>query len=482
MKLGFLFSLLMLAGATFLACAIFSGMATLHTMAAEAEAVIGEDAVFIRDLTHLRSQVSDATRLARLAAEVGLEKEASQRARNKTAETLYDISFYVMAGEEDTFRRLLAAWDGTVDTLKALEENQVNASLFFTETVLPQISSVGAGIQDLEQHRQSFSLGRIEHINAAIETAQESLRVYALLLAATMLILFYEIRFRLIAPIRNLERATEVIASGELTHRITGLYPDELGQLGSRFNAMTEKLESAEKMKREFLAMVSHEMRTPLTSIGGFLAILLSGRRGQLAPRQKEALDIVQQETQRLGNLLEDLLDVARAEAGAFRITPAPTECADFFTALMQPYVRQAEELKIDFHYLFADLPDAVIDSRRMGQAIRNLLTNAFKFTPGGGKIRATGRQENGELVFEVEDTGPGMANDKLPRLFERFYQVNPDERCEGGMGLGLAIVREIAQAHGGTVIVESELGKGTRFRIGIPFRKESDLETRGSE
>lgn len=475
MKLGLRLSLLLLASAVFLVLAIASGVATLREMAHEAEAVIGDDSIYLRELVHFRTQCAAAARLSRLAAEGGIDRKDAVAAESKPGETLDGLDRYLLSEEQDSFVELRAAWDKTRDSLKKIEVKPRQASRIFEEEVLPRLTVVGQVIQDLEQFRQEYSLGRIRRINDAIETAKASLEVYALLLLGTMLILFFEIRYRLIVPIRKLESATEIIASGKLTHRITGLHNDELGELGNRFNVMTSKLEAAEKMKREFMAMVSHEMRTPLTSIGGFLGILLSGRRGPLTDRQREALDIVHQESQRLATLVEDLLDVASAESGTFRLAPEYAECAPFFTALMQPYIRQAEERKITFTFLFDQLPNAVLDARRLGQAIRNLLTNAFKFTPAGGRVRVSGERLGDELNFIVEDSGPGISKENQSKLFDRFYQVNPNQRSEGGVGLGLAIVREIARAHDGEVTVESVEGRGTTFCIRIPFRQEPE-------
>lgn len=471
MKLGIRLSLLLLVSAVLLVGAIISGLITLQAMAGEAEAVVGRDAIYLHDLVLLRARITDAARLARLASEGGVESDDARRARDGAAETLSGLAPLLLDEERDSFRQLNAAWDATASSLAILEAKPAGAAAFFEEVILPRLATVGQTIQDLERFRQAFSIGRIERIHGAIETAEASLKVYGLLLLGVVLALFHEIRYRLIRPIRTLERATEIIASGNRAHRVSGMNADELGELGERFNAMSEKLQDAEKMKGEFLAMVSHEMRTPLTSIGGFLSILIAGRRGPLAPRQREAMEIAYQETQRLGNLIEDLLDVARAESGSFRLAPEPMRCEPFFTALVRPYERQAEELKIRFAHDFEQLPDAVLDARRMGQAIRNLLTNAFKFTPREGNVRVSGARDGDRLVFEVEDTGPGIAADQLPRLFDRFYQVSPGNCGEGGVGLGLAIVREIARAHGGDVSVESTEGRGTLFRIIIPYK-----------
>jgi signal transduction histidine kinase/DNA-binding response OmpR family regulator/HAMP domain-containing protein len=228
-----------------------------------------------------------------------------------------------------------------------------------------------------------------------------------------------------------------------------------------------------EQLKSEFVATVSHELRSPLTSIKGFVE-LLSASKG-LDSRQREFLDIVLVSTNRLVDLVNDLLDVARVEAGRIEIHRRPTDLGEIVeevAALMRPQIEEKhQELEVDVP---DDLPRALADPSRMRQVLTNLLTNAHVYTDEGGQLGVSLREETDRLALAVSDTGRGLATEELDHVFDRFY------RAEGGAGtsgtgLGLAIVRSLVDLHHGTIDVTSEKGRGTTFTVNLPRVTEVD-------
>lgn len=223
-----------------------------------------------------------------------------------------------------------------------------------------------------------------------------------------------------------------------------------------------------ERLKSEFVATASHELRSPLTSIKGFVELLVAA--DDLQPRQREFLDIVLVSTNRLVDLVNDLLDVARVEAGRLEIHRRPTELheiVDEVTTLLGPRLAgKRHTLEIDVP---ADLPLVHADPGRLRQILTNLLTNAHLYTQEGGTITITGRPDGRSAVrLDVRDTGRGMSREEIARVFDRFVRTGDGDRSQGS-GLGLAIVKSLVDLHGGRVDVESEPGEGSTFSVRLP-------------
>ena len=235
------------------------------------------------------------------------------------------------------------------------------------------------------------------------------------------------------------------------------------------FHDVTE-LKRLESVRQEFVANVSHELRTPLTAIKGYAETLRDG--GLRDPETAaEFVRVIHRHAERLRALIEDLLDLAAVEQGEARLKPAVVRARDV-VAQAEGLVRPAAEargqtLVID---LPADLPDILADRDRLAQILINLLDNAVKFTPEGGRVTLSGKMADGRVVLAVSDNGVGIPPGDLPRIFERFYRVGRSrDRREGGTGLGLAIAKHLTQAMGGTIEVESVQGSGTTFRVSLP-------------
>ena len=235
------------------------------------------------------------------------------------------------------------------------------------------------------------------------------------------------------------------------------------------FHDVTE-LKRLERVRREFVANVSHELRTPLTAIKGYAETL---RDGGLRDPEAAAgfVRVIHRHAERLRALIEDLLDLAAVEQGEARIDLAPVALRDVATqaeAVARPAAAgKRHTLTLDVP---GDLPRVLADRDRLGQVLINLLDNAVKFTPEGGRIEVSARPSSGRVVVSVKDNGVGIPPEDIGRIFERFYRVGRSrDRREGGTGLGLAIAKHLTQAMGGTIEVESRPGSGTTFRVSLP-------------
>ncbi len=273
--------------------------------------------------------------------------------------------------------------------------------------------------------------------------------------------------------LRQLERATEAIANGDLSARVVVTVPDEIGRVGERFNLLTARLGETDRARRVFVSNISHELRTPLAIIRGHVEAQLAREAG--APTPREALETIEREARTLSGLIDDLFTMTRIEEAALPLIAAPVSVGEVVAAAVagiRPLATAQGRIAVQ-SLVPADLPRALADRARLGQILNNLLYNALRHIPDGGVIVVEGaRTPDGAAVeLAVTDTGTGIAPADLPHIFTRFYQGGePDGAREaGGSGLGLAIVRQLVEAQGGTVRAESVLGQGTTIRFTLP-------------
>ncbi len=229
------------------------------------------------------------------------------------------------------------------------------------------------------------------------------------------------------------------------------------------------QLQELDRLKSEFIQNVSHELRTPLSIVLGYAEMLCSGELGELRLDQQEPVAIIARRGRMLKKMVEDLTAILEAEVGG--LEQKPVDLGDLVTALLADFQAMAEKAKLALLAdIEPDLPPALGDPTHLRRVIDNLMSNALKFTPAGGTVKVRLWHTNTELMIEVADTGIGIPQDKLEKIFERFYQVDGSmSRPYGGVGLGLALVKEIVEAHGGQVSVQSQLGQGTTFRVTLP-------------
>jgi signal transduction histidine kinase/HAMP domain-containing protein len=244
--------------------------------------------------------------------------------------------------------------------------------------------------------------------------------------------------------------------------------PDEL--LGAAV-ALTDvtKFHLLDRLKSDMVSTVSHELKTPLTSVQMAIHLLLEEVVGPLTPKQTELLLAARQDSDRILTMINDLLDLTRIEQGRVKLDLQPQSVSALVAGALDRAQSRADDAGITITLeLAGDLPDVLVDHDRIEHVFDNLIVNAIQHTARGGTIRVEAVPQGDKVQFAVEDSGEGIPAEQLPRVFEKFYRV-PTSRHQGGAGLGLAIVREIVVAHGGEIEVQSEAGKGTRFTFALP-------------
>ena len=252
--------------------------------------------------------------------------------------------------------------------------------------------------------------------------------------------------------------------------------PHEVQDLTRAFNSMVARMQSSQKSQRDFVANVSHELKTPLTSIQGFAQALLDDTADTPEAR-KQAAQIIYNEAGRMHRMALDLLDLARLEAGTADLKMSPLELDVLLRSIVEKFMPQAQKASVKLQLKLPEhLPMLVGDGDRLAQVFTNLVDNALKFATSNGQVTLSAVSLGAEMEVSIADTGKGIPNEALPRLFDRFYQVDParagGETAAGrrGAGLGLAIVQEIVQAHSGRISVRSQVGQGTTFVIYLPL------------
>ena len=295
--------------------------------------------------------------------------------------------------------------------------------------------------------------------------------------------------------------ATAAIAAGDYTHRVPEKGPREVKQVASSFNLMAGQVEASQRAMRDFVSNVSHELKTPLTSIRGFSQAIVEGATPDKNATQ-QAAKIIHEEAGRMSRLVEDLLDLARIDAGQVIMQKESLDLEQILLETVRRLLPQAIEKDVTLEKRWTALPKTVGDGDRLAQVFTNLVDNAVRHTPAGGRVRVeagsvqnlprprharlrqpgsddtTVPSERGNFIeISISDTGVGIPKDDLARIFERFYQVDKSRSRGRGAGLGLAIIKEIVEAHSGHIRAESKVGAGTKFVVLLPVT-EADAQT----
>ena len=278
---------------------------------------------------------------------------------------------------------------------------------------------------------------------------------------------------RLTRPLQRLHRAMARVAEGDFEAGADADVErkDELGDLARSFRTMTEQISELNRLKAEFVSRTSHNLKTPINVITGYSEMLQDGIYGNLDPDQSEALSAICEQVENLGTQVRQLADLGRVEAGEFSVRMEAIFLDDLLLGLRRSFEALSRQKKIKLEVSAEPTAPASFvgdEDRLRNEVLGNLLSNAFKFTPAGGRVTVRARGRKGTLHFEVVDTGLGIESEDLPRIFDRYYQSGNGVRAAGS-GLGLAIAREIVDRHGGSISAESEAGEGARFRVTIP-------------
>jgi two-component system sensor histidine kinase BaeS len=286
-------------------------------------------------------------------------------------------------------------------------------------------------------------------------------------IAIAFLLTFFLSR-HILAPVKSLISATRQFGKGDFSRRVAPQDKGELGELAQSFNSMAADLERTERLRRNMVADVAHELRTPLSNLKGYLEAISDGL---VAPDEK-TIRSLNEEAASLSRLVDDLQELSLADAGEIKLVRQPADITGLIQDAAAGMRAKAEARGL---MLMEDLPKALpavkIDSQRIRQVLSNLLENAVAHTDKGGRITVGARERGDRIEVSVADTGEGIPAKDLPLIFERFYRVDRSRaRKTGGSGLGLTIAKRLVEAHGGTIEVRSEPGKGSTFTFTLPI------------
>jgi len=355
--------------------------------------------------------------------------------------------------------------------------------LLYAAVAAGQIAGQTVYVALSSPERPLFSV--LDEIGASILIAGGATLVVSLLVAVLLA--------RSIAgPITRLTRATEAIARGQYDHRVEAKGSGEIGRLAASFNSMAEQVQRSRQMEKDFLANVSHELKTPLTSIQGFAQAVLDGAVPDMDGARRAAQTIYD-ETTRMARLVGDLLTLARLESGQIPLVHEPVDLGQLLPVWIERLRPRASSIGETLITIIDPMPCISGDASRLEQVVTNLVDNALKYSQPGGSVTVTAKQMQPENVTKgsklrrraagrsavpwitvtVSDTGAGIPKEDLPRLFDRFYRGDK-ARAAGGTGLGLSIANEIVRAHGGRIEVQSEVGRGSTFTVFLPVQNGS--------
>lgn len=376
--------------------------------------------------------------------------------RKEVAEAL-DLSTIPIVGS--------VLFQGTIKT-----EGQKRYQSYWNETV------VGSGklinIASLDRRLGIFvELTAAEADMAFLALVREFLLFIALVLIVNVILSYY-LTNKIVPPIRELQSGTKRVMAEKFDEPVQVNTGDEIEDLGEAFNSMMGGLKQLKELREEFVFVAAHELRTPVTAIKGFIQLVLDGTTGAVEDKTKEYLTKAIAANERLIQLVNDLLEVAREEAGRLEIEVRPTNIVEPIKTVLEELSPLAREKEVEFKYSPAsDLPLILGDARRIGEVMTNLVGNSIKYMGGKGSITITHEITDGKLITHIADTGVGMPKEAQNRLFEKFYRVYNEKTKEvKGTGLGLFIVKKIIEKMGGVISVESEMGKGTTFSFELPI------------
>ncbi len=272
---------------------------------------------------------------------------------------------------------------------------------------------------------------------------------------------------RILAPVQTLRVAVQKLGAGDLTQRVEVSDPGELGELSSSFNAMANALERMNRLQRQMIADIAHELRTPLSNIRGYIEAV----RDKVLEPDEETIATLDEEAVLLSRLVEDLQELSIVEAGQMTLERQPQDISELVVRTTDAMSTTAAGRNIRLERrIESQLPPVSVDYHRISQVLRNLLDNALSHTGDGGRVSVDVTRDGDRVVVSVTDTGEGIEPEALPYVFDRFYRVDKSRtRATGGSGLGLTISKGLVEAHGGTLAVESTPGEGSRFFFTLP-------------
>jgi signal transduction histidine kinase len=385
--------------------------------------------------------------------------------------------------DERKLRRIRSDYASIRQSLVHVQQLDRQGSTGHDET-RPYVSAARAKGDDLDAFAQDLSFkARAEtqalvRANAGEYASSRNLFIGVAALSVVLaLALGLLLSWLLVGPIRRTETRLAQIAAGDFTGRLDVSSRDELGSLAANVNRMSDELrrvygelETASRHKSEFLANMSHELRTPLNAILGFSQVMRQRLFGEINEKQEEYLDDILSSGHHLLSLINDVLDLSKVEAGQIELQVEPFSLRESLERGVVMVRERAAQNGVQLSFELAPDIDAVRgDERRVRQVVFNVLSNAVKFTPAGGRVTIATARAGGDVHVSVTDTGPGIALADQERIFEEFQQTSVGARQREGTGLGLALSKRLVELHGGRIWVESEPGHGSRFVFSLP-------------
>jgi signal transduction histidine kinase len=341
----------------------------------------------------------------------------------------------------------------------------------------PLADRIARRLDELVHKAQAETLDHVDRTHAAFATSQRLIGGFALGSIALATLVGLALSLSIVRPVRRMESHLGRIASGDFSEHVAVENRDELGTLGAGFDRMNDELarlygeiQTANQRKSEFLANMSHELRTPLNAIIGFSDVLLQRMFGDINEKQEEYLRDILGSGQHQLALVNDILDLSKVEAGKMELELAPTSIAALIDGCVM-LVREratAHGIRIESR-IDPEIRAISADARKLKQVILNVLSNAVKYTPDGGRVEVIADRRGDDVVIAVRDTGAGIAPEDQERIFEEFQQTRVGRQTEGSTGLGLSLARRLIELHGGTIGVESAVGVGSTFTVRLP-------------
>jgi signal transduction histidine kinase len=338
----------------------------------------------------------------------------------------------------------------------------IGANVFAT---LP--TADGGSVTVLTPSASRGFLGRVSATTGFLQSVWWQFLLVGAVAATISLIVARFLARGMTQPLRDMAAAARRMETGDYAVRIETRSRDEVGRLAAAFNRMSAELAGLEQSRRDLVANVSHELKTPITAIRAHLENLLDG----VERPDPATLEVMLGQADRLGRLVDQLLELSKLESGEIPLQRERLALRPLVDELITEIDVARSDRSVSLrNEVPEDLPALFADRERLHQVLFNLVDNAVRFTAEGGDVRVTAQPVNGSVQIAVADTGAGIPAEHLPRLFERFYRADPARsRDDGGTGIGLAIARSVVEAHGGTIRAESEPGRGSVFTFDVP-------------
>lgn len=435
---------------------------------ASAWAAVGEIRTALSDLDQAeRSYLAAPDTSARSGV-----KAALRRMRSGVSE-LREAGYEDAAGEAESLVRALSSADAELRALVRSDRLGRATSLF--RSFQPLLARLRGTLQEVGgsiSRQARADVRRSDAISASARLTTLVVLVLAVLVAGLGGL---GVVRSMTGPVLRLRDAVGRVAEGEFEtpEELDYRRQDELGDLARSFRWMTNRLQELSRMRADLLSTAGHKLKTPLNVIRGYAEMMRDGMMGAVEGEQAEVLEEMEEQTLNLAGQVDRLMELARAEAGALRISVESVRVADLLQDLEEVFRPQAQQKRVDFSVRRGEEVPPSIEAdpdRLRDEVLGNFLSNAFKFTEPGGQVELAATARDGGVVFEVRDSGRGIPEGELDQVFEKYHQVDAEARAMGS-GIGLAIAREVVHEHRGEIWAESEEGVGATFGVWLPAR-----------